>query len=994
MLHTCNRIVNLLSRYDVLALTNTGCDGEDTTMPGYRCVRALQRPHEPASGGVALFVRDRLWPHVQVVREHAALGMLWVRWCRGGTHPIYICVCYLPHQGSNYYKVAEHLDRDTHWSTLAADITEFAAEGHIMILGDTNSRIGRLPDVDVCSSTDLENLEPHTGVAVSGGDLHMRELSKGLPIRKSQDRHANAMGRELVHLCRSHNLVVLNGRLPGDREGAFTFYGSNRRKSVIDYVIGSPQLVFTGTGSVLRGCTMHVVTDVTRLPMRPGATDMGRFDHVPVGVSVRVGRKRAHRQQGVARRLTLPERWAWRPDLRDVFRQAVQSDQVQQMWEAVTSATSADEAVQVFHQGLRLAVERVHAQCGRVICNSGCKKPPGRVVNSWFDASCKQAQAAWRHAMRECGRESAQAVVARRAYFRHVRATKRAHGYRQQEDLIRHLYEDPKQFWKMYQARSKGGDGFSAAEWTEWFSNLLSANTACDLVGGSVDSHCANFADLFPMPSAEALQAAECLNRDFTVQEVNEAMAGLANHKAAGVDGVHAEFLQQAYEEVPDEQGKNVRQFVMAPAIAAVCNAVLRGSYPAQWQVSALAPVPKPKGRPDVKNDYRGVAVSPVLGKLYSILWCARVDAWAEQQGLRAAGQAGFRSGRGTPDNCFVLRHLIDVARIKKKPLYCAFIDFSKAYDRVSRPLLMRVLRGCGMHGRALHAITSMLEVTRLQVRTAGRLGQPFDSHVGVKQGCPASPVFFGILIDRLESYLERHCTRPGADLAAKVLRALLYADDVVLTADSVAGLQEMLDGLHEFCRANSMFVNMEKSEVVVYGGGQQRLTAVFTYNGASLPIKPGYVYLGMKFQDGLPAKAAITAAVARARKALHAVQSRCHAMKVRSVHLLCHLFDALVMPAMSYGCEVWGVDWLSKMCKDGNFATGEAEEVIHRRFLRQCLGVCKSTTTAVMYKDLGRRPISMFWCPSGGSARSAAFLGCNPRGGRWSSSPLRNCSL
>ena len=244
----------------------------------------------------------------------------------------------------------------------------------------------------------------------------------------------------------------------------------------------------------------------------------------------------------------------------------------------------------------------------------------------------------------------------------------------------------------------------------------------------------------------------------------------------------------------------------------------------------------------------------------------------------------------------------------------------------------------------------------------AGRLGQPFDSHVGVKQGCPASPVFFGILIDRLESYLEGHCTRAGADLATKVLRALLYADDVVLTADSAAGLQEMLDRLHEFCRANSMFVNMEKSEVVVYGGGQQRPTAVFTYNGASLPIKPGYVYLGMKFQDGSPAKAAITAAVARARKAVHAVQSRCHALKVRSVHLLCHLFDALVMPAMNYGCEVWGVDWLSKMCKDGNFASGEAEEVIHRRFLRHCLGVCKSTTTAVMYKDFGRRPISMFW--------------------------------
>ena len=148
----------------------------------------------------------------------------------------------------------------------------------------------------------------------------------------------------------------------------------------------------------------------------------------------------------------------------------------------------------------------------------------------------------------------------------------------------------------------------------------------------------------------------------------------------------------------------------------------------AAWQLSALAPVPKPKGRPDVKGDHRGIAVGPVLGKLYSILWTARFDTWAEKQGLRASGQAGFRAKRGTPDNQFVLRHAIDKASLPGgKPLYCAFIDFSKAYDRVDRALLLRVLEGCGVHGTAREAMASMFEVARMQVRAGGRLGQPFD---------------------------------------------------------------------------------------------------------------------------------------------------------------------------------------------------------------------------------------------------------------------------
>ena len=97
------------------------------------------------------------------------------------------------------------------------------------------------------------------------------------------------------------------------------------------------------------------------------------------------------------------------------------------------------------------------------------------------------------------------------------------------------------------------------------------------------------------------------------------------------------------------------------------------------WGVSALVPVPKPKGRPDVKDDHRGIAVGSVLAKLYAITIMTRLDAWAESVGARAQGQAGFRATRGTPDNSFVLRHIIDTATTKNKPVYCAFIDFSKA---------------------------------------------------------------------------------------------------------------------------------------------------------------------------------------------------------------------------------------------------------------------------------------------------------------------------
>ena len=357
------------------------------------------------------------------------------------------------------------------------------------------------------------------------------------------------------------------------------------------------------------------------------------------------------------------------------------------------------------------------------------------------------------------------------------------------------------------------------------------------------------------------------------------------------------------------------------------------------------------------------------MGKLYALAWTARLDKWAESAGLRARGQAGFRAGRGTPEQCFILRHLIDSARVEQQPLYCAFIDFSKAYDRVDRQLLLRILRGCGLHGRALHALAAMIEVTRMQVRTQGALGDPFQTTAGVRQGCPASPVLFGILIDRLEAWLEQRCAQHGVRCTTgSLLRALLFADDVVLTCASAQGLQAMLDALHEFCLANSMFVSESKSEVVVFSGGAPcpRADVGFTYNGASLPVKDGYLYLGLWFRDGQSLRTAVTGAVEKARKALYGMFSRCHALKLHNVNVQCHLFDTLVRPLMCYGCEVWAVDWAADMCRAGNFCSGLGEENVHKPFLSHILDVCKSTPTAAIYKDLNRAPVPIFWLRMG----------------------------
>jgi hypothetical protein len=260
-----------------------------------------------------------------------------------------------------------------------------------------------------------------------------------------------------------------------------------------------------------------------------------------------------------------------------------------------------------------------------------------------------------------------------------------------------------------------------------------------------------------------------------------------------------------------------------------------------------------------------------------------------------------------------------------------------------------------------------MYEHVWLQVRAGGSLGEPFKSDVGVKQGFPLSPLPFGIYIDRLERFLAETCPGAGARLAGQVVRALLYADDVVLTAESPAQLQSMLACLQTFCEASSMFVNRKKSEVVVFNTrflSRSARNPEFLYDGLPLATKDAYKYLGLVFKDGRPARASVEDTISKARKVMIDVFGRCAQLSLHNLDTLGHLFDALVKPVLCFGCEVWGPDWVAgkRVCDKGDFASGEAEKEVHLPFMRRAMGVSTTTSVVAMMNELGREPLMFFW--------------------------------
>jgi hypothetical protein len=249
-----------------------------------------------------------------------------------------------------------------------------------------------------------------------------------------------------------------------------------------------------------------------------------------------------------------------------------------------------------------------------------------------------------------------------------------------------------------------------------------------------------------------------------------------------------------------------------------------------------------------------------------------------------------------------------------------------------------------------------------MSVRMAGQLGNTFPAELGVKQGDPLSPLLFGLFIDRIENYMRQCCPNQGVSRdGLSILQLLLYADDLVLLAESEEQLQQLLNCLHSFCVANLMTVNTNKSQVVVFNGVRDR-DYNFIYNGIKMPDGPSYVYLGVKFEgEKCDINCNSKIRIDKAKAALHALFTSCHCAGIYNAKITHTLFTALVASVCNYACEVWGAYQLSSLDSKGWGSTYPAEE-LQKTLLRRVLQVPKSTTIAVMMDELSAVPLAFSW--------------------------------
>ena len=246
-------------------------------------------------------------------------------------------------------------------------------------------------------------------------------------------------------------------------------------------------------------------------------------------------------------------------------------------------------------------------------------------------------------------------------------------------------------------------------------------------------------------------------------------------------------------------------------------------------------------------------------------------------------------------------------------------MDFEKAFDTVDRDVLWAVLANIGVRGHFLKCLQSLYGVDSAAVRTAQGISGAFRCFQGVQQGSPLSPLLFGLLFDCLHKVLKAVPGNCAPSLAAycftaagskwpmsKPVPLLLYADDLAILSTRAEGLQSMLDALQDFSQKRRLTVNLKKTEVLVFEP-LRTLCQDFTYGERVLARKDSFNYLGLWFHATQRSFGLALGSLAdSACKAMHAMRRRCFQLGYVHPRRMCNLFNALVLPILSYGCEVW----------------------------------------------------------------------------------------
>ena len=756
----------------------------------------------------------------------------------------------------------------------------------------------------------------------------------------------NKNGSRLIDLCKSMKFNILNGRTKSDLDGNLTCFKGNNG-STIDYAVVSDSFLPYVVDFRI-DCYDACYSDV-HAPICLSVSSI-ESDKVPGDVYIAensVGECEVDETTGKDYIQVDDLKFNWSKDEKDVYIETVYNSDVSLLKDRLSNLKGDINKANVdsFCDILKDFMIDTAKEAGALKEKNKKKKrtiatilKEGRDIRPWMDEDCFKLRNEYYKAKNKLKRNNENKSASNKLckdYKKKLARVKKEY-YKDVKCHLRNLKSNnSRDYWNYINNASRKKqetDSIPLPRLANYFKHLSDSAVNDDNHDTMHDDNDNTKYDDFTY----------LLNNKITIDELNNVLLTLKNGKACGIDQIRNEFL------------KNLSDDVKC-IIVDFFNIVLESGFiPNEWGIGVIFPIYKKKGDTSDPNNYRGITLLSCFSKLFTALLNTRVTAFLETTKQLGIEQAGFRPGYSTIDHIFTLFSIIQLYLRNGKKLYCAFVDYKKAFDLVDRTSLWSKLLKVGIKGPFFNIIRNMYSQIKSCVKdNNGNISSFFACKLGVRQGENLSPILFSLYLNDFNEFLSGHYTGLSfmCDEVSKHLKiylnlfCLLYADDTILLAESPEELQLALNGLYEYCNKWSLSVNLDKTKIVIFSKSKKNLDELkyFLYNDKVVEIVDEYVYLGVTFK-GLNCNfdKAIEKQLGQARAAMFALLEKARYLRL-PIDICLDLFEKCVVPILLYGSEVWG------------YSNCDSIEVFHRSFLKILLKVYKFTPNVCVYGELGQ---------------------------------------
>ncbi|CAG2257164.1 unnamed protein product [Mytilus edulis] len=193
-------------------------------------IRKKKKKARRHSGGIIVYYKKEIAKGITNINGTKSQNRLWLKLEKeffGFKEDLYLCALYIPPINSNYF--------ENDYSFLENEISTFARQGKILLMGDMNARTGKCPDFITGDSCQINNFDAKNLIP------NYYEVDTEIS-RNNQDNVTNVQGKSLLELCIASRLRILNGRFIGDSLGYYTYMSINGY-SAVDYALISESLL-------------------------------------------------------------------------------------------------------------------------------------------------------------------------------------------------------------------------------------------------------------------------------------------------------------------------------------------------------------------------------------------------------------------------------------------------------------------------------------------------------------------------------------------------------------------------------------------------------------------------------------------------------------------------------------------------------------------------------------------------------------------------------